>query len=91
MAKGGIKSIPNSYVLSVSRINIAETCPMWSHVMKLAPKSKVTAREISEKPHLIWRRPRTGWGGKGRDVHLTECIQAEDECPAPPGMLERHL
>lgn len=90
MAKGGTKSILDSKVLSVSRINVDETCPTWSHKTKLAPKSKVTVRGISEKPYPVWRPPRTGQE-RGRDVHLTDRVQAEGECPALPGMLGRHL
>ena len=81
MAKVGVKSISISQVSSVATITAEGTCPIGSHMIRLEPKSKVTVRGISARPHHIWRYPRMGWK-RGGNALLTEPIQAEAECPA---------
>lgn len=83
----GVKSIPDSKVLFVSRINAEGTCPIWSHMAKPEPKSNVTMNRISEKSHHIQRHPRMGWK-RDSDTLLTDHIQVQ--CPAASRMLLRH-
>ena len=97
MAKRGIESTSDSKILSVSRINVDGTCPIWSYMTKdyknSTCKTSTNERRDREfqKSFIPPRELQEQDGKEGGNVHLAQHIQVEGESFALPGMLETHL